>query len=388
MLSCPSGEVKPAPAPAGGAAAAGEGPGPLRMRTAGVEADGPCQALPAMVRAYSPGRVNLMGDHTDYNEGLALPMAIDRGTTVRFEADDSRRVVLRSSGEPDLADVDVHFPLDPDQLSALQPRWARLVAAMVAVTRPSGGGVGRVETTLPVGAGLSSSAALEVALALAFGFEATPVVMARTCQRAEQAATGAPTGIMDQLAVAGGVEGCALLIDFSDLAVTPVPVPDRAEVVAVHSGTPRVLAHTAYAARRAECEAAAYRLGPLGRLGPEDVTGIADPVLRRRVRHVVSECDRVRWCAEALVRGDLVDAGNLMISSHHSLARDFEVSTPALDGLMERLTAMPGVYGARLTGAGFGGCVVALAEPGAIDVTAFATPAWRLRPSGGAAVVG
>lgn len=346
-----------------------------------------CQALAAMVRAYSPGRVNLIGDHTDYNEGLALPMAIDLGTTVRFVPDDGLRVVLRSAGEPELADIDVHVPLDPEQLSSLQPRWARLVAAMVAVTRPVAGGRGTVETTLPVGAGLSSSAALEVALALAFGFEATPVVMARTCQRAEQAATGAPTGLMDQLVVAAGLEGCALLVDFSDLHMMPVPVPEGAEVVAVHSGVHRVLAHSAYAARRAECEAAAYRLGPLGRLGPEDVTAVADSVLRRRVRHVVSECDRVRWCATALAKGDLVDAGSLMTSSHHSLARDFEVSTPELDALVELLTSMPGVYGARLTGAGFGGCVVALADPGAIDVTSFTTPAWRLRPSAGAAAL-
>ena len=339
-----------------------------------------------MVRAYSPGRVNLIGDHTDYNEGFALPMAIDLGTTVSIDPDDGLRVVLRSAGEPELADVDVHFPLDPQQLSSLEPRWARLVAAMVAVARPAMGGRGTVETTLPVGAGLSSSAALEVALALALGFEATPVVMARACQRAEQAATGAPTGVMDQLTVAAGIEGCALLIDFSDLHVTPVPMPESAEVVAVHSGVNRTLSHTAYAARRAECEAAAYRLGPLGHLGPEDVTNIADSVLRRRVRHVVSECDRVRWCASALAKGDLVDAGNLMTSSHHSLARDFEVSTPELDALVEWLTSTPGVYGARLTGAGFGGCVVALADPGAVDVTAFPTPAWRLRPSAGAAV--
>lgn len=340
-----------------------------------------------MVRAYSPGRVNLIGDHTDYNEGFALPMAIDLGTTVSIEPDDGLRVVLRSAGEPELADVDVHFPLDPEQLTVLEPRWARLVAAMVAVARPARGGTGTVETTLPVGAGLSSSAALEVALALAFGFEATPVVMARACQRAEQAATGAPTGVMDQLTVAAGIEGCALLVDFSDLHVTPVPLPESAEFVAVHSGLHRVLSHTAYAARRAECEAAAYRLGPLGHLGPEDVTSIADSLLRRRVRHVVSECDRVRWCASALAKGDLVDAGNLMTSSHHSLARDFEVSTPQLDALVARLTSTPGVYGARLTGAGFGGCVVALADPGAVDVTTFPTPAWRLRPSAGAAVL-
>src|SRR5579862_7862387 len=162
-------------------------------------------------RAYSPGRVNLMGDHTDYNQGLALPMAIDLGTTVTLDgsgADDlgAHRIVLRSEDEPELADVDLHFPLDPQRIQRVEPPWARLVAAMVAVLRPSTGGLGAVQSTLPVGAGLSSSAAFEVALALALGFEAQPEVMARTCQRVEQAATAVPSGLMDQLVVAAGVK--------------------------------------------------------------------------------------------------------------------------------------------------------------------------------------
>ncbi len=340
-----------------------------------------------MVRAYSPGRVNLIGDHTDYNEGVALPMAIDLGTVVTFAPDDGLRVVLRSVSEPEPADVDVHVPLDPEQLHRLQPRWARLVAAMVALARPATGGHGTVETSLPVGAGLSSSAALEVGLALALGFEAEPRVMARACQRAEEAATGVAAGLMDQLVVAAAVEGCAMFIDFSDLSVRPVPVPAEAEVVAVHSGVRRTLAASGYAARRAECEAAAHRLGPLGKLGPEEILGLPDPVLRRRVRHVVTECDRVRWFASALESGDLAEAGRLMTSSHHSLSRDFEVSTPELDALVDRLVSIPGVHGARLSGAGFGGCVVALADPGAIDVTAFPTAAWRLLPSAGAHLI-
>jgi galactokinase len=331
--------------------------------------------------------VNLIGDHTDYNEGVALPMAVDLGTTVSFTPDDGFRVVLRSAGEPELADVDLHVPLDPEQLCDIEPPWARLVAAVVAVVRPSAGGRGRVETTLPVGGGLSSSAALEVALALALGFEARPRVLAIACQRAEQAATGVPTGIMDQLTVASAVPGCALLIDFRDLSARPVPIPEGCEIVVVHSGEGRVLQRSAYAARRAECEAAAYRLGPLGQLGPDEMLGLPDAVLRRRVRHVVTECDRVRWYAAALESGDLAEAGRLMTASHQSLARDFEVSTPALDALVGRLVTLPGVYGARLTGAGFGGCVVALAEAGAVDLTAFSTPAWRVRPAGAAHVL-
>jgi galactokinase len=338
------------------------------------------------VRAYSPGRVNLIGDHTDYNEGLALPMAIDLGTTVTYVPDAGFSVFLRSTGEPEPSDVDVHMPLNPEALQKVEPRWARYVAAIVASVRPRRGGRGAVETTLPVGSGLSSSASLEVAVALALGFEAEPATMARLCQRAEQAATGVPAGLMDQLAVTAGVEGSALLIDFADLSVRPIPVPEGAEILVVHSGEHRTLDRTPYTARRAECEAAAYRLGPLGRLGADAMLGLPDPLLRRRARHVVTECDRVRWCAAALGSGDLVDAGRLMSASHASLSEDFDASTPALDALVQHLQAMPGVYGARMTGAGFGGCVVVLSEPGAVNLAALSTPAWRVRPSPGAQV--
>jgi galactokinase len=330
--------------------------------------------------------VNLIGDHTDYNEGVALPMAIDLGTTVTFAPDGGPHVVLRAEGEPEPAVVDLHVPLDPDYLRALEPRWARYVAALVALVRPTGGGRGVVETTLPVGAGLSSSAALEVATALAMGFEAEPAVMARTCQRAEHAATGVPSGLMDQLVVTAAHPGCATLIDFADLSIQHVPMPEGADVVVVHSGERRSLDRSGYAARQAECEAAAFRLGPLGRVDPEAVLALPDRVLRRRARHVVSECDRVRWVAAALRAADLAEAGRLMTASHDSLAHDFEVSTPALDQLVAWLVALPGVYGARLTGAGFGGCVVALTEPGAVDLTEIRTPAWRVRATGGASV--
>lgn len=338
------------------------------------------------MRAFAPGRVTLIGDHTDYNQGVSLPMAVDLGTEVCFHPTDGIRVVLRSAGEPDPADVDIHVPLETRVLAEVQPRWARYVAGVVAAVRPTSGGHGTVEGTIPVGSGLASSASLQVALALAFGFHADPPVMAEVLQRAEQAATGVATGLLDQLAITGAREGHALLVDLHDLSLQDVPLPDGAEIIAVDSGERRTLARTGYAARRAECEAASFRLGPLGRIGPADFMGLPDAVLRRRVRHVVTECDRVRWCAEALASGDLAEAGRLMLASHRSLAGDFEVSTPALDQLVALLAALPGVHGARLTGAGFGGCVVALAEPGAVDLAALATPAWRLRPTGGASI--
>jgi galactokinase len=339
------------------------------------------------VRAYCPGRVNLIGDHTDYNDGVALPLAIDLGTTVSFTADGGSRVVLHADGEPQAAAVAIDVELDPMRLRVLEPRWARYIAAVVAVVRPDFGGTGHISTTLPIGAGLSSSAALEVATALALGFDAGPLPMARACQRAEQAATGVPTGVMDQLVVGAARADAALFIDFGDLTTVPVPLPTEVDIVVVHSGQRRTLDQSAYAARRAECEAAAVGLGPLGHIDRTDAEAIPDGVLRRRARHVATECERVRSMAGALRDGRLVEAGRIMTESHHSLAEDFEVSTPALDSLVTRLTSEPGVFGARLTGAGFGGCVVALCEPGAVDLGSLPTPAWRVRASEGARVV-
>lgn len=192
--------------------------------------------------------------------------------------------------------------------------------------------------------------------------------------------------MMDQLVTTSAIEGTALFVDFTDMSAQPVKVPEGAEIVVVHSGETRNLPTTAYAARRAECDAASYHLGPLGHVGPEAILGIPDRTLRQRARHVVTECDRVRWFVQALGSADLAEAGRLMTASHRSLSTDFEVSTPALDQLVEHLLAMDGVHGARLTGAGFGGCVVALTEPGALDPLSFPTAAWRVHPAGAATV--
>ena len=327
--------------------------------------------------AFAPGRVNLIGDHTDYTGGLVLPMAVHLGTMVDVEVDGDV-VELQSSAEAERAIV----PLDVRDPASVEPAWARYVAGVVSELRPTVGAVGTVTTTLPVGAGLSSSAALEVAVALAIGFNGSPLELALLCQRAEQRAAGVPCGVMDQLASSAGVAGHALLIDCTTNEVTPVPLPDEVEVVAIHSGEERRLAGSAYAERRAACDTAAGVVGPLRDASLRDLDGIGDPVARRRARHVITENERVREFADALTSSDLATAGQAMTASHASLRDDFEVSTPRLDALVERLSATPGVYGARLTGAGFGGCAVALAEAGAL------TEGWRLEAVDGAHLAG
>jgi galactokinase len=315
-----------------------------------------------MQSAFAPGRVNLIGDHTDYSGGYVLPMAIQFGTTVTFEPG-GERVLLRSGFDPQPADL----PLKIDKPAAVRPAWARYVAGVIAEIKPVSGGSGTVTTTLPVGEGLSSSAALEVATALALGYAGAPGDLAVACQKAEQRAVGVPCGVMDQLASVSGERGHALLIDCSSNSVKPIPVPKGCEVVAIPSGEPRSLARSRYAERRRECEKAASFVGPLRATALVRLESIPDPVLRRRARHVVTENQRVLDFAEHLRHGSFREAGELMFESHRSLRDDFSVSTPALDDLVARLAKTRGVYGARLTGAGFGGSVVALTRPGALS---------------------
>jgi galactokinase len=302
--------------------------------------------------------VNLIGDHTDYTGGLVLPMAIDRWTTVTG---------VRTNGE-------VH-------LRSRQEADAGAYVDAVAAELGGGGGFdGWIDSTVPIGAGLSSSAALEVAVALALGFTGPPLALARLCQRAEHRATGVPTGIMDQLTAVAGLEGHALLIDCTTLEVTPVPLPNGVDVVVVDSGQRRALVVSAYAERAAQCAAAEAVVGPLRMATMDAVARIADAVVRRRARHVVTENARVAAFAAALDAGDVGAAGQLMAASHASLRDDFEVSTSVVDALVTRLTGTPGVLGARMTGGGFGGCVVALVRAGALD------EGWLVRPVGGAEV--
>jgi galactokinase len=288
-------------------------------------------------------------------------------------------VHLRSDAEPQAA----HFDLPCTEPARQEPPWARYVAAVAAELGATVGFRGEITSTIPEGSGLSSSAALEVAVAVALGADDTdPVELARRCQRAEHSATGVPCGIMDQLAVVAGVAGHALMIDCDSLEVEPVPIPSDAAVWVVHSGVSRRLAGSAYAQRRAAAEAAAALVGPLPGASIDDIEVLDDPVLRRRARHVRTECDRVRSFRRALRAGDLTAAGAAMVASHESLRDDFEVSTPEMDALVARLVRSPGVHGARLTGAGFGGCVVVLASPAA-DLSAAAERVWRVEAADG-----
>ncbi len=335
--------------------------------------------------ARCPGRVNLIGDHTDYNGGVALPMAIDLYVEVAYTPDPAAKSIeLSSDVEPEVAKVDIDISLDHAALAEVEPSWSRAAAAVVAMIRPQCGGTLSYTGNLPVGAGLSSSAAFEVGTALALGIEGEHRAVAKSCRYAGEVATGVPAGIMDQLTVLAGRQGFAMMIDFSDLSYEYVELPSSIEVVVVHSGQQRVLTGSAYAARRAECEAASLHLGSLGQVPVDAAGALPDATLRKRARHVASECDRVRRFATALEQDDLHAAGNLMVESHRSLASDFEVSTPVLDDLVDRLIALEGVYGARLTGAGFGGCVVALCEPGSVDTSDYPAGAWVVRSSDGA----
>jgi galactokinase len=335
---------------------------------------------PEVLRFRAPGRVNLMGDHTDYTGGFVLPMTIDRECVVTAEPGDHVLVRARSAELPGTAEVACDGSTDP---ATIDPPWGRFVAGVVRAVADRGGSLPAtdlaVTTTVPIGSGLSSSSALAVACALALtrraGLELDGRELAQLALDAEVMATGVPGGLMDQLCAIFGAAGHALRIDCRSRTIEPVALPRGVAVLLVHSGVPRALAGSEYAARRAECEAAAHRLGlaSLRDASPEQVAD--DP----RARHVVSENARVLATADALPRGDLSVLGPLLLESHASLRDDFEVSTPELDALVEILVDC-GAAGARLTGAGFGGCVVALVQRNhADDVAARATLRYRER---------
>ena len=329
-----------------------------------------------IVRA--PGRVNLIGEHTDYNDGFVLPVAIDREIRIAFVPTPDRRVRLH-------ADTGEVAELDLDVLGPRRGTWVDYVAGTAAILAadglPTTGFVGVLAATLPREAGLSSSAALELAAAWSLGGGAAParapLDMARLCQRAETEYVGVRCGLMDQFAVACGQAGAALLLDCRSLEHRAVPLPeDRLALVVCHTGSSRRLGASAYNARRAECEAAAGLaaaarpgLRSLRDLGVADLpwlAGLLPDSLFRRSRHVITENDRVLATVAALDAGDDAALGPLFAASHASLRDDYEVGSTELAALVEIATATPGVVAARMTGAGFGGCTVNLVRPDAV----------------------
>jgi galactokinase len=318
-------------------------------------------ALGEDVRLFrAPGRVNLIGGHVDYHEGWVLPMAIDRDVVVASRPRHDARVTVRSLDLDGVVDVAAD---GSGEARAVEPRWGRLVAAVVrtlaAAGRPPVGADLAVATRLTIGGGLSSSAAFEVGVALALndvaGFELDAPDLAAATQQAEHIATGVPCGVQDQMAALCGAVDHALLLDCRTFEVEALPFPPSLRVLVVHSGVPRTLEGSPYAQRRAEGEAVAAAIGVrvLRDATPEQVHELP------RGRHAVAEMQRVLAFAGALRRDDLDALGPLMLEGHASLRDDMEVSTPELDSLVECLVEA-GALGARLTGGGFGGCVVAL----------------------------
>ena len=327
--------------------------------------------------ALAPGRINLIGEHVDYNDGWVLPMAIDRHVAVALAPRADRRLVVHAASLGLLAVLDLD-----DLRPAAETVWHAPVAGVAWALREAGlavhGAELLIESDLPAGAGLSSSAALELAVARALvhaaGAAWDSLAMALACVRAERRFTGVPCGVMDQVASACGRPGHALLLDCRTLAIAPVPLPADAAFVVMDSGVRRALAGGAYAERRASCERtlAAMRVLRPGlaalRDADEDLLRRVRPSLdettARRAAHVLAELPRPAAYVAALVAGDLRAAGALLDASQRSLAELYEVSCPELDALCALARSLPGCHGARLTGAGFGGCAIALVERG------------------------
>ena len=323
-----------------------------------------------MVR--SPGRVNLIGDHTDYSEGFVLPIAIDEGLWLAMRPRTDRRIRIWAELTGAWAEIDL------DRLDEHEG-WTAYVEGMAHELTMEGeslvGFDGVLTSDLPPGAGLSSSAALELAAARALsvtsGFEWDPRRAAVAGWRVENGWLGLSSGVMDQLVCATGKEGHAVLIDCRDLSTRPVAIPDGTDVVILDTATRRKLTESRYNERRAECEAAAaaYNKEFLRDLSLVELerNRLDDPLLYRRARHIVSENQRTLDAAQALADGDVTGVGRLMSASHESLRDDYEVSGRELDAMVDAAIAAPGCLGARMTGGGFAGSAVALVESESLE---------------------
>lgn len=366
----------------------------------------------------APGRVNLIGEHTDYNDGFVLPMAIDRSVLIAARPRADRKVRVHA------LDLGVWGEFSLDELrpprEGAESSWLDYLAgtawALIEAGYPLVGWEGIMSGDVPRGSGLSSSAALELATARTFyqigseqaggaAFEWDAKQMALIGQRAENDWLGVKSGIMDQLASAAGVVDHALLIDCRSLEIDPVPLPSDVQVVVLDTNTRRGLVDSQYNLRREQCEMAASAFGvaalrdvSVARF-ERDAHSLPE-LVRRRAKHVIYENDRTLRAAEVLRRGDAASFGLLMDESHVSLRDDFEVSSSALDAIVAAARAASGCLGARMTGAGFGGCAVALLAAGASlerfvdevlgayhEATNLSASAYPSRASAGAATI-
>ncbi len=344
-----------------------------------------------IVRA--PGRVNLIGEHTDYNDGFVLPAAIGVHSLIAARARGDRQLRIVAA---DFGNATTSFDLDaPITLSSVQP-WSNYVRGVISAMQADGMELPGAELvlagTIPQGSGLSSSASVAVGVATAFnalaGLALDPTAIALLAQRAECEFVGMNCGIMDQLASARGQAGHALLIDCRTLDCRPIKLPEDLAIVIVHSGITRGLVEGAYNERRAQCEQAAAQLG-LGALRDatpallEQARGLLPPLAYLRARHVITENERTLAAAEALERGDLAKLGRLMASSHASMRDDFQITLPAIDALVALLQGSIGeAGGARMTGGGFGGAVVALMPKTHVDRVISAVRCGYVTPDG------
>jgi galactokinase len=328
----------------------------------------------------SPGRVNLIGEHTDYNEGFVLPAALALACRVAGAARNDGRLIVRSENMEEVIEVDPAC-----DRRAPSGHWSDYVVGVAAILRRSGHAIGGatllIDSDVPQGAGLSSSAALEVGVATALldlaETTAEPAAIARMCQQAEHEFVGARCGIMDQFVACHAREGTALMLDCRSLEHHFVPMAPPLRIVLCNSKIRHSVPGGDYNRRVEECETGVARLAEarpgLRSLRDADLLllqacrrELPDTVFRR-CRHVITENERVHRMAAALDRHDLGAVGPLMADSHRSLRDDYEVSSPELDLLVELTDDLPGVFGARMTGAGFGGCTVNLVHPEAVD---------------------
>jgi galactokinase len=332
-------------------------------------------ASPAAV-ASAPGRVNLIGEHTDYNDGFVFPAAIDRATAVAIGPRDDGRLVMNPGSAEDASFT--MSRLYPSERRAWTDYLTGVASLLQERGTPLSGANMYVYGNVPRGSGLSSSAALELAAAFALiemnGLAITPVETATLCQRAEHEFAGVKCGIMDQFISCLGKKDNALLLDCRTLAYEYVPIPPGVDLLVCDTGVKRALAGSEYNQRREECNTGvrilastlkgitALRDVPAARF--QELAGMLDPVVRKRCMHVIMENERVGRSARALREGNLSEFGKLMYESHLSLRRDYEVSCPELDLLVDLCAGADGVIGARMTGAGFGGCAIALVNKG------------------------